>query len=94
MIEIYKISKNTKSGVYDGYFPVFLVVGLAPARQDERPPEGALRGDPAFIRRRHRCPHRPRPRSLDGLRKNLRLGADGRWRWNRLCCCWMNRWRG
>jgi pimeloyl-ACP methyl ester carboxylesterase len=27
-------------------------------------------------------PHRPRPRSLDGLRKNLRLGADGRWRWH------------
>jgi pimeloyl-ACP methyl ester carboxylesterase len=27
-------------------------------------------------------PHRPRPRSLDGLRKNLRHGADGRWRWH------------
>lgn len=27
-------------------------------------------------------PHRPRPRSLDGLKKNLRLGADGRWRWH------------
>jgi pimeloyl-ACP methyl ester carboxylesterase len=27
-------------------------------------------------------PHRPRPRSLDGLRKNLRLGDDGRWRWH------------
>jgi pimeloyl-ACP methyl ester carboxylesterase len=27
-------------------------------------------------------PHRPRPRSLDGLRKNLRLRADGRWRWH------------
>lgn len=27
-------------------------------------------------------PHRPRPRSLDGLRKNLRLHADGRWRWH------------
>jgi pimeloyl-ACP methyl ester carboxylesterase len=24
-------------------------------------------------------PHRPRPASLDGLKKNLRLGADGRW---------------
>ncbi len=27
-------------------------------------------------------PHRKRPRSLDGLRKNLRLGADGRYRWH------------
>ncbi len=27
-------------------------------------------------------PHRPRPRDLSGLRKNLRLGADGRWRWH------------
>src|SRR5215213_2317036 len=27
-------------------------------------------------------PHRPRPASLDGLRKNLRLHADGRWRWH------------
>jgi non-heme chloroperoxidase len=26
--------------------------------------------------------HRPRPRDLDGLRKNLRLGADGRYRWH------------
>jgi pimeloyl-ACP methyl ester carboxylesterase len=27
-------------------------------------------------------PHRPRPRDLSGLRKNLRLGQDGRWRWH------------
>jgi pimeloyl-ACP methyl ester carboxylesterase len=27
-------------------------------------------------------PHRPRPRNLDGLRKNLRQGEDGRWRWH------------
>ena len=27
-------------------------------------------------------PHRPRPRSLDGLAKNLRLNGDGRWRWH------------
>lgn len=27
-------------------------------------------------------PHRPRPTSLDGLRKNLRLHEDGRWRWH------------
>lgn len=27
-------------------------------------------------------PHRKRPRSLDGLRKNLRLDADGRYRWH------------
>jgi pimeloyl-ACP methyl ester carboxylesterase len=27
-------------------------------------------------------PHRPRPRSHDGLKKNLRLDPDGRWRWH------------
>ncbi len=27
-------------------------------------------------------PHRPRPKSLDGLRKNLRHGPDGRFRWH------------
>src|SRR5690606_31521914 len=27
-------------------------------------------------------PNRKRPRSLDGLRKNLRLGEDGRYRWH------------
>lgn len=27
-------------------------------------------------------PHRPRPRSLDGLRKNVRLREDGRWYWH------------
>lgn len=27
-------------------------------------------------------PHRPRPRDLSGLAKNLRLGDDGRWRWH------------
>jgi pimeloyl-ACP methyl ester carboxylesterase len=27
-------------------------------------------------------PHRPRPKSHEGLKKNLRLGPDGRWRWH------------
>ncbi len=27
-------------------------------------------------------PHRPRPRDLNGLRKNLRVGPDGRFRWH------------
>lgn len=27
-------------------------------------------------------PHRPRPRTLDGLAKNIRLGADGRYHWH------------
>jgi pimeloyl-ACP methyl ester carboxylesterase len=27
-------------------------------------------------------PHRPRPRSQQGLKKNLRLYPDGRWRWH------------
>ncbi|WP_337821577.1 alpha/beta fold hydrolase [Amycolatopsis sp. A1MSW2902] len=27
-------------------------------------------------------PHRPRPRSLDGLRKNVRQHANGRWYWH------------
>jgi non-heme chloroperoxidase len=27
-------------------------------------------------------PHRPRPKDLSGLKKNVRLGDDGRWRWH------------
>jgi non-heme chloroperoxidase len=27
-------------------------------------------------------PHRPRPRTLDGLVKNVRLGADGKYHWH------------
>jgi pimeloyl-ACP methyl ester carboxylesterase len=27
-------------------------------------------------------PHRPRPSNTEGLRKNLRLHEDGRWRWH------------
>jgi epoxide hydrolase-like predicted phosphatase len=27
-------------------------------------------------------PHRPRPKDLRGLQKNLRFGQDGRWRWH------------
>jgi pimeloyl-ACP methyl ester carboxylesterase len=27
-------------------------------------------------------PHRPRPRSHEGLKRNLRLHPDGRWRWH------------
>lgn len=27
-------------------------------------------------------PHRPRPRTTEGLKKNLRLSPDGRWRWH------------
>lgn len=27
-------------------------------------------------------PHRPRPKNSEGLKKNLRLGPDGRWRWH------------
>ena len=27
-------------------------------------------------------PHRPRPRSQEGLKKNLRMSPDGRWRWH------------
>lgn len=33
-------------------------------------------------------PHRPRPRNLDGLAKNVRLGADGRYHWH-----WDPAWR-
>lgn len=27
-------------------------------------------------------PHRPRPKNLEGLKKNVRQGTDGRWRWH------------
>jgi non-heme chloroperoxidase len=33
-------------------------------------------------------PHRTRPRTLDGLAKNIRLGADGRYHWH-----WDPRWQ-
>jgi non-heme chloroperoxidase len=33
-------------------------------------------------------PHRARPRTLDGLAKNIRLGADGRYHWH-----WDPRWQ-
>lgn len=33
-------------------------------------------------------PHRPRKRNLDGLAKNVRVGADGRFRWH-----WDPKWR-
>ena len=33
-------------------------------------------------------PHRPRPRQLDGLAKNIRLGADGKYHWH-----WDPAWR-
>jgi non-heme chloroperoxidase len=33
-------------------------------------------------------PHRPRPRTLDGLVKNVRLGADGKYHWH-----WDPAWR-
>jgi pimeloyl-ACP methyl ester carboxylesterase len=32
-------------------------------------------------------PERPRPKDLSGLKKNLRIGEDGRWRWH-----WDPRW--
>jgi pimeloyl-ACP methyl ester carboxylesterase len=39
-------------------------------------PEEAAEAIAAYL------PHRPRPTSLEGLRKNLRLSPDGRWRWH------------
>jgi len=38
--------------------------------------EDAARAVAAYL------PHRPAPRSTRGLEKNLRQGADGRWRWH------------
>ena len=45
-------------------------------------PEGFASLDEAADAIAAYLPHRPRPKSLDGLRKNLRQGSDGRWRWH------------
>ncbi len=48
----------------------------AKARQGFASVEEAAEAVAAYL------PHRPRPASLDGLKKNLRHGSDGRWRWH------------
>lgn len=45
-------------------------------------PEGFASLDEAADAVAEYMPHRPRPTNLDGLAKNLRLGADGRYRWH------------
>jgi pimeloyl-ACP methyl ester carboxylesterase len=45
-------------------------------------PEGFASTDDAADAIAAYLPHRPRPRDSSGLAKNLRLGADGRWRWH------------
>ena len=45
-------------------------------------PEGFAAIDDAADAIAAYLPHRPRPRDTSGLAKNLRLGADGRWRWH------------
>jgi pimeloyl-ACP methyl ester carboxylesterase len=48
----------------------------------ERSREGFATLDEAAEAIARYLPHRPRRRSLEGLRKNLRLCPDGRWRWH------------
>jgi non-heme chloroperoxidase len=45
-------------------------------------PEGFASLDEAADAVSAYMPHRPRPRNLDGLARNLRLGDDGRYRWH------------
>jgi pimeloyl-ACP methyl ester carboxylesterase len=45
-------------------------------------PEGFASLDEAADAVAGYLPHRPRPRSLTGLHKNLRVGADARYRWH------------
>lgn len=45
-------------------------------------PEGFAAIDDAADAIAAYLPHRPRRRDTSGLAKNLRLGADGRWRWH------------
>ncbi len=79
-----------------GTGPVFAAVGMVAPRprvnregvakiegfMRERAGEGfATIGDAADAVAAY-LPHRPRPRSHEGLKKNLRLHPDGRWRWH------------
>ena len=45
-------------------------------------PEGFASLDEAADAVAEYLPHRPRPTNLEGLARNLRLGADGRYRWH------------
>jgi pimeloyl-ACP methyl ester carboxylesterase len=45
-------------------------------------PEGFATLDEAADAVANFNPHRPRPKDPSGLKKNLRLGPDGRWRWH------------
>lgn len=45
-------------------------------------PEGFATLDEAAEAIHSYNPHRPRPQNLEGLKKNLRLRADGRWYWH------------
>ncbi len=45
-------------------------------------PEGFASLDEAADAVAAYMPHRPRPKNLDGLARNLRLGDDGRYRWH------------
>ncbi|MEX1105242.1 MAG: alpha/beta hydrolase [Ilumatobacteraceae bacterium] len=45
-------------------------------------PEGFATLDEAADAIAEYLPHRPRPKNLDGLARNLRLGEDGRYRWH------------
>ena len=48
----------------------------------EHATEGFANVDEAAAAVAEYLPHRPRPRSHQGLKKNLRLSPDGRWRWH------------
>jgi pimeloyl-ACP methyl ester carboxylesterase len=56
---------------------VMRILGFMRAR-----PEGFATLDEAADVIAEYLPHRPRPKDLAGLEKNLRLGSDGRYRWH------------
>ncbi|MDX1649604.1 MAG: alpha/beta fold hydrolase, partial [Myxococcota bacterium] len=74
-------------------FPALVLVDITPRMDEqgamavlsfmrERVEEGFASLEEAADAIARYLPHRPRPRDLSGLRKNLRQGADGRWRWH------------
>ena len=81
------------AGTEGGVFSALVLVDIAPRMEPEgvqriigfmgdKLEEGFASLEEAADAIASYMPHRPRPKDLGGLRKNLRLGEDGRYRWH------------
>lgn len=83
------LAEGEKPGLFAGLVLVDITprmdqggVGRIQGFMRERMAEGFASLDEAADAVAHYLPNRTRPPSAEGLRKNLRLGADGRYRWH------------